>query len=139
MSPGDVARLAAQGLSDREIGDALGCSSRTVLRHRVRHGIPSRWVAPLPEHGSRARYVSGCSCAACRRANNAHTREYVASAQRLTAAAPRYAQPWTPDEDAQLLSARSVAATALALGRTYVACRVRRAKLLAAAKEAPTT
>lgn len=40
-----VAVLSGRGLGDREVGERLGLSARSVLRIRRQHGIESRWAA----------------------------------------------------------------------------------------------
>ena len=40
-----VAVLSGRGLADREVGERLGLSARSVLRIRRQHGIESRWAA----------------------------------------------------------------------------------------------
>jgi len=66
-----VARLAARGMSDKEIAAEVGVSWRTVLRDRVADGVPSTW-RPDPvvqPHGTDARYSAGCRCSECRAAH----------------------------------------------------------------------
>jgi DNA-binding NarL/FixJ family response regulator len=41
VHPDDVAKLAARGLDDHQIGQRLGLSPRTVLRARAAHNIPA--------------------------------------------------------------------------------------------------
>lgn len=40
-----IAILAARGCSDAQIAALLGCTDRTVQRHRAAHHIPTRWRA----------------------------------------------------------------------------------------------
>lgn len=72
-----LAALAAAGLSDPQIADALAVSARTVLRARRRHGIASTWSRPAPLCGTLAAYRRGCRCRPCRAANVAHWRRYA--------------------------------------------------------------
>lgn len=65
--PADFALLVAMGMSDPEIADQVGVSSRTVLRWRGKLSLPSRWTPPVPEHGTPGRYKRGCTCDECRR------------------------------------------------------------------------
>ena len=120
-----------QGLSDAQVADRFGVSGRTVLRWRIRYGIASQWTPSESPHGTTARYRAGCRCQACRAATARARRLYVAKANRATAAAPRWREPWTPDEDAYLMDAThgSVLERALALGRTYTAADLRLDKL----------
>ena len=70
-SPDELAELAASGMSDAKIAEHYGVASRTILRWRIIHDIPSAW-APVQtaEHGgSGARYARGCRCQPCREAN----------------------------------------------------------------------
>lgn len=75
-SPQDVARLASEGLSDREIGEALGVSRSTICRTRIAHGIPSGWTVNPRSHGTRSRYMDGCRCRPCRDAQRIYMRSY---------------------------------------------------------------
>lgn len=120
-----------QGMSDAEVADRFGVSGRTVLRWRIRYGIPSQWVPLGSPHGTPARYRAGCRCASCRAATARARRLYVARAQRTTAAAPRWREPWTRREDAYLLDPAngSVIERALALGRTFDAATLRLRRL----------
>lgn len=126
-----LARLVAAGLSDREIGEALDVSARTVLRWRKRAGLPSQWERAEPRHGGQTRYRPPyrCRCAACVVGNRDRTREEVRRANKRTALAPRYGARWTPDEDRVILLTPSNVAAALALGRTYSAVRERRRRI----------
>lgn len=130
----DVARLTAQGLSDREVGEALGVSARTVFRRRKAWGIPP--IPPAEQvHGTRGAYARGCRCDDCRAAWRVHQREYRSGATQLTMAAARYGEPWTPEEDRLVLELGMSVAAALAVGRTYQAtcARVRRLRTQGAA------
>lgn len=134
MTPEQQLReLAAQGLSDPTIARRMGISARTVLRRRHRLGIGSEWTPPLAPHGTATRYgaPSNCRCLACTRANTEQQREWREAQQRATLPhARKAADPWTPDEDAQLLAAdTTTAALARKLGRSYDATRKRRDRL----------
>lgn len=99
-----------------------GVTSRTVLRWRQIHGIPSTWAAPVPEHGTPARYHAGCHCTDCRAGNAARARQDYRARQDITAAsATRSREPWEPWEVEHLARVGPTHA-ALDLGRTYAAC-----------------
>jgi hypothetical protein len=135
----DLATLVARGLSDPAIGDALGVSSRTVLRWRRREGLASQWRPPVPPHGSIVRYrpPHRCRCVPCRHANVEAMTAYRAQAQAITApSATRGYRPWTPEEDAVVLGPGGTAAKAVQLGRTYNAV-VQRQTILRKRQDTP--
>lgn len=74
--PADFALRVSMGQSDPEIADYAGVSPRTVLRWRTKLGLPSRWVPERAEHGTDARYHSGCRCTPCRAAHAAEQRAW---------------------------------------------------------------
>lgn len=134
MTPDEQLReLAGQGLSDPAIAKRMNVSARTILRRRHRLGIGSEWKPPLPPHGTARRYGAphGCRCRQCNEANTQQAREWRAAQQRATEAhAVRVGEPWTADEDRQLLAAdATTAALARKLGRSYDATRKRRDRL----------
>ncbi|MFJ8883634.1 helix-turn-helix domain-containing protein [Streptomyces sp. NPDC102402] len=75
--------MAAAGSSDSEVAAAIGVSSRTVIRIRQRHGVPSTWQPETALCGSPGRYKAGCRCPVCCKAHGARLR---------TAKAARYAR-----------------------------------------------
>ena len=75
MSPA-LPLLVDAGLSDPQIADLVGVSSRTVLRWRKQAGLPSRWTPTPPAHGTEARYRRGCRCRPCTAANTASAARY---------------------------------------------------------------
>lgn len=77
--PADFALKVATGMSDPELGDALGVSTSTVYRWRLRLGLPSRWRPVLAPHGTTAAYRRGCRCLECRDAQAAYQRDYTAA------------------------------------------------------------
>lgn len=111
------------GLTDPELADRFGVSSRTVLRWRQRLGLSSPWRDSLPAHGTITRYRPPytCRCAECRRALAAARKRYVRSAQRRTPPGHAHGLPWTPEEDAVLMDSTlgTLVARARRLGRTY--------------------
>lgn len=76
--PADFALRVDMGQSDPEIADAVGVSSRTVLRWRRKLSLASRWTPPVPEHGTPGRYKRGCTCETCRRGHAARHAAYMA-------------------------------------------------------------
>ena len=46
-------------VSNADVAEEYGVTARTVLRWRVRYGIPSTYTRPEPEHGTTARYTAG--------------------------------------------------------------------------------
>lgn len=126
-------QLAGQGMSDPEIAREFGVSARTVLRRRHALGIGSEWKPPLPPHGTSRRYdpPHKCRCRQCTDANTAEQREWRQAQKRATEPhASRLGEPWTADEDRQLLAAdATTAALARKLGRSYDATRKRRDRL----------
>ena len=75
--PADFALRVDMGQSDSEIADAVGVSSRTVLRWRRKLSLASRWTPPVPEHGTPGRYARGCTCDVCRMSETRRKRAYV--------------------------------------------------------------
>lgn len=120
--------LVDAGLSDASIAREFGVDPRTVLRWRGRYGLESKWQAPVPPHGSRARYSRPhrCRCDDCRAANTAAQSDYVARLNAATPASRRYL-PWTAAEDAVLLDEQrgTVYQRARLIGRSYGAARQR--------------
>jgi hypothetical protein len=138
MTPDEQLReLVELGLSDPAIAARMGLSARTVLRRRHRLGIGSVWQPPKPPHGTPGRYgvPHRCRCRACTTANTEAQRAWREAQQRATLPHARNAtDPWTPEEDAQLLDAdATTAALARQLGRSYDATRKRRDRLRAQA------
>lgn len=136
ITPDKLLEAVELGLSDPQIAARLGCSARTVLRWRIRLGIPPAWTYSVPAHGTISRYrgtaqVEPCRCDPCRAANNRARLDYLADAQRRTIRAPRWQAPWTPQEDAILLDASlgTVVDRANRLGRTYSAATQRLTRL----------
>lgn len=119
----EVRRLAAQGLSDQEIGDALGVSRETIRRRRASAGITAGTAQrEVPPHGTAARYRAvGCRCDECRGARTAEVLAGLRRRQAATAHAPNYGEPWTPEELHALVTLGAVRA-ARTLPRTYFAC-----------------
>jgi hypothetical protein len=76
MTTEALADLVEAGLSDVEISELLGVSSRTVLRWRKRDRLPSRWTPTPPSHGTDARYRRGCRCKPCKAAHATGQRTY---------------------------------------------------------------
>lgn len=72
-----LARLVAAGLSDPEIADAFGVSSRTILRWRKSAGLRSQWAPELQPCGTPGAYRRGCHCTDCRAANATAHRAWV--------------------------------------------------------------
>lgn len=119
-----LVELAAQGLSDAQIGARVGIHARTVLRYRRRWSIASNWQPSAPAHGTNACYAAGCDRTECRAAGAAYQREHRTRTQYLSRDAPRYGLPWTPDEDAALQELGAVTASR-SLARTYAGCQRR--------------
>lgn len=80
--PADFALRVDMGMSDPEIADYAGVSPRTVLRWRTRLGLPSRWAPERAEHGTDARYHSGCRCTPCRADHAAYQSSWEAAYRR---------------------------------------------------------
>lgn len=132
----ELQELVSQGLSDQEVADKVGVSSRTVLRWRTRYRIASQWTPPLSPHGTTARYKSGCKCPDCRAANADQHRSWALQTTRATAAtATRQWARWTPEEDSVVLAHTPREAAEL-LSRSWSACVNRR--LLLRAQEVAT-
>lgn len=128
-----IRALAASGLSDAQIGQAIGVKGATVCQWRKRHDIPSRWVQPPKRHGTMSGY-KWCSCPLCLAANRDHTRAVVANLTRKTAPlANRGAKRWTPAEENTLRTLRTQGMTieqiALVLGRSWSAVAQRLASV----------
>lgn len=122
----DLQSMVAAGMSDPAIARALGVSSRTVLRRRIRLGLPSKWQPELAPHGTRAAYHRGCRCDPCKAANAAAQREYVEQLAGRVPTTDRARRPWTAEEDAVLLAGDgTLAQRAMRLGRTYAAAKRR--------------
>lgn len=122
-------QLVNAGLSDQEVADKLGVSSRTILRWRKRYRIRSQWTPPVPEHGTAGRYGRGCSCTECLNYNSVYQLAYERrrNLESIPTAHRQY-EPWTAAEDATVL-AHTPAEAAPLLGRSWHACRVRRDRL----------
>lgn len=118
-------RDVAAGLSDPAIAAKLGVSERTVLRWRIRAGLPSQWKPAVPAHGTVTRYASPhrCRCPLCREANRVAHDEYMRSANRRHAT-PNAGAAWTAQDEAVLLddTRGPLSVRARELGRTYGAC-----------------
>jgi hypothetical protein len=73
MEHEDLRELAASGLNDSELGRLYGVSPRTIHRWRKADGIESGYVPPksAAQHGTHTKYLRGCRCEECRRANAA--------------------------------------------------------------------
>lgn len=125
-----LVRLAAEGLSDTELGDVFGCHARTVLRRRVALGVASQWSPAPAACGTPSGYSAGCRCRACREAHAAAHAAYTARTQASTVSAGRWGEPWDADEDEVLVRLGPVTA-AQVLERTYYACAVRLGRLRA--------
>lgn len=124
-----LVELVELGLSDAAIGDALGLSARTILRHRGRLGLASQWAPELAECGTVGAYARGCRCEECRAANVEASRQHRALSNAQTPG-PRSRAPWTPAEDAELLNGEgTLVARARRIGRSYNAAALRVAKL----------
>lgn len=70
--------LVDEKLSDVEISNALGVSSRSVQRWRSQYDLPSKWEPKRAPHGTAARYQNGrCRCEPCTKANTEQCRKYT--------------------------------------------------------------
>lgn len=69
----ELPAMIESGWVDRMIADHYGVSARTVARWREDKGLPCNHERDMKraEHGTTARYDSGCRCAECRSANAA--------------------------------------------------------------------
>lgn len=124
MSHADLPALVAAGLSDVEIADKLGVSSRTVLRWRQRAGLRSMWSPVLAPHGTQSRYRH-CRCPECRAAN---VRAVSDLRRRYDALLPagRNGLPWHRSEDIELTTGPgTLYQRARRLGRSYTAAQQR--------------
>lgn len=72
-----LARLVAAGMSDPQIADAFGVSSRTILRWRKADGLRSQWSPELSPCGTFGAYRRGCHCTECKAANAAAHRAWA--------------------------------------------------------------
>ncbi len=123
--------LAAQGMSDSEIGHRLGIKGSTVNMWRSRHGIASSWKPAPRKHSPWT--TPKCTCAGCLAARAAKVGELRRAANARTGgpAARNAREPWRPHEDAIALDrTRPIEETARELGRSYLAV-VNRRRLLA--------
>ena len=77
VDPDRLRRLVAEGMSDAQVADAFGVSSRTVLRWRIAFGIASEWTPELAPCGTKASYARGCRCGDCRHANTIAHRDWA--------------------------------------------------------------
>jgi hypothetical protein len=116
-----LAAMVDAGMSDAAIADSMGVSDRTILRWRQRDGLASQWGREAA-YGGLTRYRKGCRCDRCAQANRDAQAEFRRHAQKVTGPrAARGGMPWTPEEDALLLSSEggSAMAKAIQLRRTY--------------------
>jgi hypothetical protein len=115
------AERVAEGKSDAELAEVYGVTDRTILRWRQRDGLASQWGREAA-HGGLTRYRKGCRCDRCAQANRDAQAEFRRHAQKVTGPrAARGGMPWTPEEDALLMSPEggSAMAKAIQLRRTY--------------------
>lgn len=80
--PADFVLLVDMGMSDPEIADRVGVSSRTVLRWRRKLNLPSRWQPVRAPHGTDSAYHAGCRCLDCRAAHAAYQSSWLAAYRR---------------------------------------------------------
>ena len=70
----DLADLVTARMTDGQLAEHYGVTTRTIQRWRKAAGIPTAWVQPsIQEHG-KARYDRGCRCTVCTAANTDRAR-----------------------------------------------------------------